>query len=165
MVSAYRDVRRRGPQWLLAVNQSEASAGAGSPAAAIALAGAVLMPVSLFLDWYVVPERAGGRDFGSFALDGWDAFEATDTLMVLVALTALALVALRPGVASRVWLLVGALTAGWLVVQLIDGPPTLGFLDRSEFSLDIGAWLGLLGALLIMGAGALGVRRSHSTEV
>jgi hypothetical protein len=128
----------------------------------MALAGAALLPVSLFLDWYSIPERAGGRDFGSFALDGWDAFEATDTLMVLVALTALALVVLRPGFASRMWLLVGALTTGWLTVQLVDGPPTLGFLDRSEFSLDIGAWLGLVGALLITGAGALGVRRNHT---
>ena len=130
--------------------------GPSSPVAdAMALAGSALLPVSLFLDWYAVPERAGGRDFGSFALDGWDAFEATDTLMVLVAVTVLALVVLRPGFATRVWLLVGALTAGWLIVQLVDGPPTLGFLERSEFSLDVGAWLGLLGALLIAGAGAL----------
>jgi hypothetical protein len=44
----------------------------------MALAGAVLMPVSLFLHWYAVAEGATG-DNSRFTVQGWDAFESTDT--------------------------------------------------------------------------------------
>jgi hypothetical protein len=120
----------------------------------LALAGAVLMPFSLFLDWYGV-KRLAGRDFDAYTLDGWDVFESTDTLMLLVAIATVALVALRPRFAGRALLFAGALTAGWIVVQLADRPAVLGFLDRSDLTLEIGAWLGLLGAVLIAIAGAL----------
>jgi hypothetical protein len=132
-------------------------------AAAIALAGAALMPVSLFLDWYAVKAGAHGEDFGRYSLDGWDVFESTDTLMLLVALATLALVVLRTRFASRAWLVGGALMAGWIIVQLVDRPAELAFIDRSDLSLQIGAWLGLLGALLIAGAGALGRGRRART--
>jgi hypothetical protein len=112
------------------------------------------MPVSLFLDWYAVKARARG-DFDRYTLDGWDVFEATDTLMLLLALATLVLLALRPRYAGRAFLLGGVLTSVWIVVQLIDRPAELAFIDRSDLSLQVGAWLGLLGALLIAGAGAL----------
>jgi hypothetical protein len=129
----------------------------------MALAGAVLMPASLFLDWYAVRAGAHGEDFGGYALDGWDAFESTDALLVLVALSAAALIVLRPTFAGRAWLLGGTLTAGWIVVQLVDAAGLRMFLHRSDLSLRIGAWLGLLGALLIAGAGALSGSRSART--
>jgi hypothetical protein len=51
--------------------------------------------------------------------------------------------------------LVGALMVGWITVQLVDRPAGLTFLHRSDLSLEVGAWLGLFGALLIAAAGAL----------
>jgi hypothetical protein len=125
----------------------------------MALAGAVMMPTSLFLHWYAVKEQAGGRDFSGYSLDGWQVFESTDTLMVLVAIATVALLVVRPRFIGSVLLLLGALTSGWIVVQLIDGPPALAFFDRSDYSLRIGGWLGLLGALFTAGAGALSRRR------
>jgi hypothetical protein len=130
---------------------------------AMALAGAVLMPVSLFVDWYGVKAGAHGEDFGAYKLDGWDAFESTDALMVLVALSTAALVVLSPSFAGRALLLAGTLTAGWITVQLVDGAGLRIFLHRSDLSLQIGAWLGLLGAVLIAGAGALSRFRSART--
>lgn len=100
----------------------------------MAVTGAVLMPTSLFLHWYEVKEGAGGRDFSSYSLHGWDAFEATDTLMVLAAIAAMVLVMVRPRFVGWGLLSLGALTSGWIAVQLIDGPPALAFFDRSDYS-------------------------------
>jgi hypothetical protein len=86
-------------------------------------------------------------------------FESTDTLMVMVALTTLPLILYTPRYAGRALLLLGAAMSGWIVVQLIDTPALLGFVDRSGLSIEVGAWLGLLGALLILGAGALSSAR------
>jgi hypothetical protein len=122
-------------------------------AAGIALAGAALMVVSLFLDWYAVKEGATG-DNATIKLHGWNVFEATDAMMVLAALATLALVVLRPRGVALALLAVGALMAGWIAVQLVDRPAVLGFFDRSDLSLQVGAWLGLLGALLVLAAGA-----------
>ncbi len=121
--------------------------------AAMALAGAVLMPVSLFLDWYTVT-----TEDSRFTFDGWDVFESTDALMMLVGVATLALVVFRPRFAGRALLLAGALTSGWILVQVIDRPAALGFFGRSDVSLELGAWLGLLGALLILAAGGLSHR-------
>jgi hypothetical protein len=124
------------------------------------LAGAVLMPASLFFSWYHLKERAGGRDFSAYSLSGWEAFESTDTLLVLAAIAIVAVVVLRLRFAGTTLLCLGALTAGWIVVQLIDGPVAFSFLDRSDYALRIGALLGLLGAVLTLGAGALTLRRT-----
>jgi hypothetical protein len=128
---------------------------------AMAVVGAVMMPTSLFLHWYSVKAQAGGRDFSEYNLDGWQVFESTDTLMVLVAIATVALAVTRPRLVGSVLLLLGVLTSGWIVVQLIDGPPALAFFDRSDYSLQIGAWLGLLGALLTTGAGLLSRSRPN----
>jgi hypothetical protein len=124
----------------------------------VAVAGAVLMPVSLFLHWYEVAEGATG-DNAKITIKGWDAFESTDALMTLAAVAAIALVVAVPRYAGRTLLGLGGVAAGWIVVQLIDGPPLFGaFVDRSDISLEIGAWLGLLGALLIVAAGGTAAR-------
>jgi hypothetical protein len=123
----------------------------------LALAGAVLMPVSLFLHWYEVPEGATG-DNARFTVRGWDAFESTDSLIVVAAVTTLVLIVTAPRRLGRSLMLVGALTTGFIAVQLIDRPATLGFLNRSNLSLEVGAWLGLLGALAVHAAGAHAAR-------
>jgi hypothetical protein len=128
-------------------------------AVALALTGAVLMPTSLFLHWYAIDREAGGREFDAYPLSGWEVFEATDTLLALAAIAVVVLLLVRPPFAGRVLLVLGALTCGWILVQLIDSPPALSLFDRSEYSLEIGAWLGLLGALLVAAGGALSYRQ------
>jgi hypothetical protein len=123
----------------------------------IASAGAVLMPVSLFLHWYEVPEGATG-DNARFTVQGWDAFESTDALMVVAAVVTLVLVVTAGGRLGKSLILIGAPTTAFIAVQLVDRPATLGFLDRSHLSLEVGAWLGLSGALLIVAAGVLAAR-------
>ena len=119
----------------------------------VSLVGAVLMPVSLFLDWYEVSENATG-DNAKIALTGWDSFESTDTVMVLAALAVLILIVTAPPYVARALMIVGALATGFIVVQLLDQPVILGFVDSADLSLKIGAYLGLLGALLVIAGGA-----------
>jgi len=118
------------------------------------------MPVSLWLHWYEV-----NTGDSTFQPKGWDVFESTDTLMLLVSLATLALVVLNPRYAGRALLLLGAAMSGWIVVQLIDRPALLSFFDQADLSIQIGAWLGMLGALLILGAGALSTAWGDRTIV
>jgi hypothetical protein len=67
----------------------------------------------------------------------------------------------RPAFAARTLLGTGAIMAGWILVQVIDRPAVLGFVDRSNLSMQVGAWLGLLGALLVAGAGVLATLRPN----
>jgi hypothetical protein len=118
----------------------------------LAIVGAVLMPVSLFLDWYEVSDVG---DNAPIPLEGWDSFESTDTVMVLAAIAVLVLIVLSPPYVARALMMVGALATGFIVVQLIDKPVIFGFVDSADVSLKIGAYLGLLGALLVVAGGAL----------
>src|SRR6266536_3133061 len=90
----------------------------------IAFTGAVLMPFSLFLHWYEVPEGATGEN-ARFTVQGWDAFESTDALMVVASLATLALIVTAPLRLGRSLMVLGALTAGFIAVQLVDRPATL----------------------------------------
>ncbi|MDX6688355.1 MAG: hypothetical protein QOF86_4483 [Baekduia sp.] len=103
---------------------------------AVLILGSALLFISLFLKWY---------DTGP---TGWEVFEALD--LVLAALAAAGLVAaLRPDALSpaAAW---GLPAAALLIVlvQLVNPPPAAAGADPST-----GAWLALLGALL-MAAGA-----------
>jgi hypothetical protein len=122
-------------------------------AALLALAGAVLMPISLTLDWYEV--ETGDS---LFQVDGWQVFETTDTVMVLASIATLALLVTWPAYIGRALMVVGAFVTGFIAVQLIDRPGILGFADDSALSIEAGAWLGLGSALLIVAAGAAATR-------
>jgi hypothetical protein len=119
----------------------------------LALAGAVLLPISLSLDWYEV-----NTGDSLFTLDGWDVFESTDTLMVLTSIVTLALLVTWPAYVGRALMIAGAFATGFIAVQLIDRPGILGFANDSALSIEIGAWLGLAGALMIAVAGATTTR-------
>jgi hypothetical protein len=111
------------------------------------------MPASLFLDWYEV--GAGAFTEIKFTVDGWDAFEATDVLMVVTAVAAASAAIAAPRYAGVALMLLGGLAAAVIGVQLIDKPAILGLFDVPGVSPRIGAWLGLLGALLILTSGGL----------
>jgi hypothetical protein len=107
---------------------------------ALLAAGAALLLVSLFLEWYDV------------SVTGWEVFEALDLILAAIAGAAL-YAALAPDAVPR-WL-------GWALpvaavvivgVQLLDPPPAAGDGDPSS-----GAWLALAGALLMAAGAALSI--------
>lgn len=114
----------------------------------IALLGAILLLVSLFLAWYEPSTEA------------WDAFEITDLLVAALAVAALlAALSLLADVPGRIdsrwlpWLAAGALV---LVVNALLSPPPGIDADPTT-----GLWLALAGAALLS-AGALLVFASVS---
>lgn len=115
--------------------------------ALVAAAGAVLLAVTLFLDWY-------GDD--AEGVSGWNVFEVIDLLLAVIALLAISTFLNRFGVDRRlpdVSLVALGLAALVLVAsQLANEPPAVTFGDDIEPK--TGAWLALAGAALLL-AGAL----------
>jgi hypothetical protein len=113
--------------------------------AVVAAAGGALLLVSLFLDWYE-PD-----------LSAWDTFELSDLVLAAVAVAALAGI-LRPLLGKRapdparerIVLFLGLAALVIVIASLIQPPP--GALERSP---EVGAWLGLVGAILIALGGFL----------
>ena len=105
----------------------------------VAALGAILLLVSLFLDWFEP------------GLDGWTVFEALDLLLAAAALAVLAVAARSFGFATLPETAgVAAAVVAFIVVvsQLIDHPPA-----ATELDVDVGGWLGLAGAtLMLLGA-------------
>jgi len=101
--------------------------------------GAVLLLVSLFIDWY----RPGG--------DAWAVFESIDLLLAGAAISALLAMAPRlgDGGLGRAVPIISAAAFVVVAVQLIDPPPVVSHAD-----LRTGAWLALAGTA-IMAAGSL----------
>ena len=106
----------------------------------LAAIGAVLLVVSLFVQWF---DPVG---------TGWQVFEVVDVLLAGIAVaTVVALFGRdRPADDPPWWLpLLAAVAVAVVAVQLIDPPPAARETDRAT-----GAWLALAGALLLA-AGAL----------
>lgn len=101
--------------------------------------GAVLLLVSLFIDWY----RPGG--------DAWAVFESIDLILAGAAVAALLGMAPRLGNGGlgRAIPIVSAAAFVIVAVQLIDPPPVV-----SDSDLKTGAWLALA-ATAVMAAGSL----------
>lgn len=112
-------------------------------------AGALLLFVSLFLDWY----QPG--------IDAWSVFEVWDLVLALLAVAALVAVAGRLGFGPprpAVWLLGPAIAALVIVVYAILDPPpaTNGLLDGDPAT---GLWLALVAAVLMTAGAVLSVAR------
>lgn len=111
----------------------------------IAAAGALLLLVALFLDWY-----------GEFS--AWTIFEVLDLMLTALASAAIAVGLQAFGVPERVP--ASALppigVAAFLVVvsQLLNHPPA-----GTDRDLEMGAWLGLAGSLGMLVGGLLSVAR------
>jgi hypothetical protein len=112
----------------------------------LAAAGALVLLVSLFLDWYG-------------PLTAWGAFEVADILLAALAVAALIAAAgiLAPELSyvEGRWLPALALAATVLVaVELLSPPPLV---DR--FDLQTGAWLALASALVLLAGAVLSIGR------
>ncbi len=103
--------------------------------------GAVLLLVSLFIDWY----DPGG--------DAWAVFETLDLVLAGVAVCGLLAVAPRFGTGGlgRALPLITAIAFATVVIQLLDPPPVV-----SNSDLATGAWLALAATALMAGGALLG---------
>jgi hypothetical protein len=110
--------------------------------------GAVLLLVSLFIDWY----DPGG--------DAWAVFESLDLVLAGAAVCGLLAVAPRFGAGGlgRALPLIAAIAFGVVVVQLFDPPPIV-----SDSDLATGAWLALAATVLMAGGALLGAARISVT--
>ena len=117
----------------------------------VGAAGALLLGVSLFLDWY--------DEFTAFTV-----FEVLDLVLLGLALVSLLSLAgqlgLRLPVGAPPALPLGIVALAVVVSQLINHPPAA--VGREE---EIGAWLALGGCALLVGGALLGARISLSVNV
>jgi len=125
--------------------------------ATVAATGAVVLLVSLFLDWFG-DEREGAS--------AWTLFEVIDLALAAIALLALSTFLSRNGFAPRLpegpLVLLGAAALVLIASQLIDHPPAVAFSDVDP---QTGAWLALAGALLLIGGAFMSIARvSFSVE-
>ena len=114
----------------------------------VAAAGALLLIVSLFLDWY--------EDITGFTI-----FEFLDLLLLLLALATIAALAsgmglIRPAVSPAVSLALALLAVFVVVSQIINDPPPVVGAGTDK---DIGIWLALSGSALMVAGAVLGYAR------
>src|SRR5688572_14432636 len=110
-------------------------------ASVLAFLGALLLLVSLFLDWYE-PD-----------LSAWDVFEVLDLVLAAVAVAAiLAAVGRLTDENLLPWL--GGIALVLVVATLLDRPPVVGDGDP-----DVGLWLALAGVACLAAGALLSVSR------
>jgi hypothetical protein len=112
----------------------------------VAAVGAVLLIVSLFLDWYE-------------GITGFTVFEFIDLLLVLLALATIASLAgglglVKPAPSPAISLAVALFTIFVVLSQIINDPPAV--VGARGADQDIGIWLGLSGAALMVAGAVLG---------
>jgi hypothetical protein len=116
---------------------------------AIASAGALLLIVSLFLDWYD-------------QITGFTVFEFIDLLLVTLALATIASLAgglglMRQAPSPRVSLAVAIFTVLVVASQVVNDPPAVaGAVGPGK---DVGIWLALAGSGLMVVGAVLGYAR------
>ena len=111
-------------------------------------AGAILLFVSLFLEWY----QPG--------IDAWEIFEVWDLVLAVLAITALVAVASRLGFGPprpSSWLIGPALAALVIVLYLLINPPPLT--PDIDGDPSTGLWLALAAAVLMTAGALLSVAR------
>jgi hypothetical protein len=123
---------------------------------ALAALGAILLIVSLFLDWFVA--APGFRGPG---ITGWDAFEVLDLILTFLALIvivhaapALARAVRSPDAPSGLFPVVGIVAFVIVAAALLNHPPAAQGRDPTT-----GAWLALGGAALMAAGGILSAAR------
>ena len=121
----------------------------------IASIGAVMLIVSLFLDWY-------------HQITGFTVFEFLDLLLVMLALATIASLAgglglVRAAPSRGVSLAVAIFTVYVVASQVINDPPAVA--GHAGPGKDVGIWLALGGSvLMVIGAGLAYARISLEVE-
>jgi hypothetical protein len=115
--------------------------------------GALLLLVSLFLDWYGSLEAFAG------SLTAWAAFEVVDVLLAALAVAALVVAAGQLvadlEVGDRRWLMpIAAAVAVLVVAEILNPPPS-----AAEATIEQGAWLALAATLVMLSGAVLTVGR------
>ena len=115
----------------------------------VAAIGAVLLIVSLFLDWY------------EGDLEGFTVFEFLDLLLVLLALATIASLAgglglMRPAPSPSISFVVSLFTILVVLSQVLNDPPAVANGDAGK---EIGIWLALGGAALMVVGSVLAYAR------
>ncbi|MBA3263274.1 MAG: hypothetical protein H0T69_12560 [Thermoleophilaceae bacterium] len=115
----------------------------------VASIGAVLLIVSLFLDWYE-------------QITGFTVFEFLDLLLVMLALATIASLAgglglVRPAPSPGVSLAVAVFTVLVVASQIVNHPPAAA--GEGGSGKDIGIWLALAGSGLMVAGAVLGYAR------
>ncbi|HZC13483.1 MAG TPA: hypothetical protein VE270_05630 [Thermoleophilaceae bacterium] len=105
----------------------------------VAAIGAVMLLVSLFLDWYE-------------GLTAFTVFEFVDILIVVCALLIVVQLAggmglIKPPVSPAISLIVALFALGVVLVQLVNDPPAVAGANGPEQ--DIGIWIAVAGAVLM----------------
>jgi len=111
-------------------------------------AGAILLFVSLFLEWY----QPG--------IDAWEIFEVWDLVLALLAVVALVAVASRMGYGPprpASWIIGPAIAALVIVLYLLINPPPLT--PDIDGDPSTGLWLALAAAVLMTAGALLSVAR------
>lgn len=111
-------------------------------------AGAILLVISLFLEWYEP------------GLDAWTSFEVWDLVLAALVIAALVAVAGRMGFGRprpNSWLLVPSAVASVVVVAaIVNHPPAAGGVGNDPMT---GIWLALAGTALMLAGTVLTVAR------
>jgi hypothetical protein len=126
----------------------------------IGIGGAVLLIAMVALPWYallLVTPPPGPKYFSTRSVDGWNGLSHARWLMLLTILAAFVLVFVQarqrgpalPIAFTLLAALLAALTLIWLIVRVWIVPPG---------GRDIGGWIGLLGAGLIVYGGYWSIR-------
>jgi hypothetical protein len=115
----------------------------------VAAIGAVVLIVSLFLDWYEVD------------LEGFTVFEFLDLLLILLALATIASLAgglglVRPAPSPAISFAVSLFGILVVLSQLLNDPPAVANGDAGK---EIGIWLALGGAALMVVGSVLAYTR------
>jgi hypothetical protein len=107
----------------------------------VLFAGAALLLISLFTDWY---------ELGGAGVTGWQVFETLDLVLAALAIAGM-VAAVRPEVMPP-WAAAAVPGAAVFIVfvQLIDNPPAAGDANPAA-----GAWIALAGAFLMAAGFAL----------
>lgn len=131
--------------------------------AAVAAAGAVLLPVSLFLDWF----KATGDD-ENVGATGWNALDFTPAALTILALVALWVAWRRFGGHGSVFhlLALGGALAIIVLEALITTTPIFELASTGDVSVsrEVGAILAGAGAGLVFAAGLVDAAVSYGAS-